>query len=527
MLEALPHDTLILDGEATGGWGRQGKADYNVFDVLWIDGRDVRPLPLDERRAILKTLRFALPVARVAALTGDAPWERACREGWEGVIAKRRDSPYEGKRSKAWLKMKCEASQELVVGGFTDPQGSRVGLGALLVGYFDGDDFVFAGKIGTGFDNALLRDLRARLDALERTTSPFTRATGLPKLRVHWVTPADRRPGRVHRVDRRRQAAPPAPARPARRQGGARRGAGAAMTSRQRRPRSPSPIPRRCCSRTTASPRADVAAYYAAVAAVMLPHVRGRPVTMERFPSGIDAKGFLQKNVVKGFPAWLERAELPKKDGTVFYPLAGDARSLQWMANQNTVTLHVWPSRMPHPIGTRRLRLRSRSGRATIPSALRAAALGLRDLLAEREAAQRGEDVGLEGLPHRRAAEARAGAAPCPASPHGDRRRADRAAARSRDAGVQQGRSRRPHPRRHRPQPAGGDDGGGLHAAGATRRAGVGAVHVGGDRRAAPSARARSRCGRWRRGSTRSATCGRISPAAASACPAVPGDEGE
>ena len=188
-LAALPHDTLILDGEATGGWGRQGKADYNVFDVLWIDGRDVRPLPLDERRAILKTLPLALPVARVTPLTGDAPWERACREGWEGVIAKRRDSPYEGKRSKAWLKMKCEASQELVVGGFTDPQRSRVGLGALLVGYFDGDDFVFAGKIGTGFDNALLRDLRARLDALERKTTPFTRATGLPKLRVHWVTP--------------------------------------------------------------------------------------------------------------------------------------------------------------------------------------------------------------------------------------------------------------------------------------------------------------------------------------------------
>ena len=93
--------------------------------------------------------------------------------------------------------------------------------------------------------------------------------------------------------------------------------------------------------------KGEVAAYYAAVADIMLPHARGRPVTMERFPAGIDAKGFLQKNVVKGFPAWLERAELPKKGGTVFYPLAQDARSLQWMANQNTVTLHVWPSRAP------------------------------------------------------------------------------------------------------------------------------------------------------------------------------------
>jgi bifunctional non-homologous end joining protein LigD len=85
--------------------------------------------------------------------------------------------------------MKCEATQELVVGGFTDPQGRRVGLGALLVGYFDRDDFVFAGRIGTGFDTKLLLDLRARLDALEVPTPPFTKAIGLPRLRAHWTRP--------------------------------------------------------------------------------------------------------------------------------------------------------------------------------------------------------------------------------------------------------------------------------------------------------------------------------------------------
>jgi bifunctional non-homologous end joining protein LigD len=85
--------------------------------------------------------------------------------------------------------MKCEASQELVVGGFTDPQGSRVGLGALLVGYYEGEEFVFAGRIGTGFDTKLLLALRARLDALEIPKTPFTRATGLPRLRAHWVRP--------------------------------------------------------------------------------------------------------------------------------------------------------------------------------------------------------------------------------------------------------------------------------------------------------------------------------------------------
>ena len=124
------HD-VILDGEATGGWGRLGAGDYHVFDVLWLDGRDLTPLPLDERRAILARLPLRLPIERVAALDDPKPWERACAEGWEGVIAKRRDSKYEHRRSPHWLKMKCEATQELVVGGFTDPQGARVGLGAL------------------------------------------------------------------------------------------------------------------------------------------------------------------------------------------------------------------------------------------------------------------------------------------------------------------------------------------------------------------------------------------------------------
>jgi bifunctional non-homologous end joining protein LigD len=118
------------------------------------------------------------------------PWQRAASEGWEGVVAKRRGSRYEQRRSPHWLKMKCEASQELVVGGFTDPQGARVGLGALLVGYYDGDDFVFAGKIGTGFDTQLLLDLRRRLDAIAVPAPPFSRAKGLPRLRAHWVRPA-------------------------------------------------------------------------------------------------------------------------------------------------------------------------------------------------------------------------------------------------------------------------------------------------------------------------------------------------
>jgi bifunctional non-homologous end joining protein LigD len=181
----LPAEDVILDGEVT--WDRASA--YHVFDVLWLNGRSVTGLPLEERRALLQGLRLEPPLRLVEVLEDRTPWERARREGWEGVIAKRRGSPYEHRRSKHWLKMKCEASQEFVVGGFTDPQGARVGLGALLVGYYDNGDFVFAGKIGTGFDTKLLRELRTRLDAIEVPQSPFTKAIGLPRLRAHWVRP--------------------------------------------------------------------------------------------------------------------------------------------------------------------------------------------------------------------------------------------------------------------------------------------------------------------------------------------------
>jgi ATP-dependent DNA ligase len=183
---ALPARDLILDGEAT--W-HGGGAAYHVFDILWLDGRDVMPVPLERRRALLSGLPLQPPLMHVTSLDDPAPWDRACAEGWEGVIAKRRDSTYEHRRSPHWLKMKCEEKRELVVGGFTDPQGARVGLGALLVGHFKGDDLLFAGRVGTGFDTKMLLELRARLDGLEIPKPPFTKGVGLPRLRAHWVRP--------------------------------------------------------------------------------------------------------------------------------------------------------------------------------------------------------------------------------------------------------------------------------------------------------------------------------------------------
>jgi bifunctional non-homologous end joining protein LigD len=128
--------------------------------------------------------------------------------------------------------------------------------------------------------------------------------------------------------------------------------------------------------------KGDLAAYYEAIAPVMVPHLRRRPVTMERFPAGISRKGFIQKDVSKGFPAWLERVEVPKKDGTVHHPIVTDARSLLWLANQNSITPHVWTSRAPdlyHPD----ICVFDLDPSVDAPDMLRTAALQLRDLLAE------------------------------------------------------------------------------------------------------------------------------------------------
>jgi ATP-dependent DNA ligase len=185
----LPVQDAILDGEATGMFRGRGGAAYHIFDILWMNGRLLTALPLTERRALLAALPLRPPLQRVPALEQDQPWDHACREGWEGVIAKRRDAPYEHRRSRSWLKMKCEITQHFVIGGFTDPQGARVGLGALLIGFYEGDDLVYAGKVGTGLDTRMLLELRSRLDALEIDAAPFTRATGLPRVRAHWVQP--------------------------------------------------------------------------------------------------------------------------------------------------------------------------------------------------------------------------------------------------------------------------------------------------------------------------------------------------
>jgi bifunctional non-homologous end joining protein LigD len=163
-----------------------------VFDILWLEGHDVRKLPLRTRKRLLRdALEFHGPVRWTPHRNRDGEkfFVEACRKGWEGLIAKRADSPYVTTRSRDWLKFKCEHGQELVVGGFTEPRGSRVEFGALLLGYYREGRLEYAGKVGTGFDTATLHDLADQMRKLERKDSPFADPGAIKERGVTWVEP--------------------------------------------------------------------------------------------------------------------------------------------------------------------------------------------------------------------------------------------------------------------------------------------------------------------------------------------------
>jgi DNA ligase D-like protein (predicted ligase) len=199
-----PRERFAIDGEIVAFDGAQTSfakltrrareyvpVFFYVFDLLWLDGEDIRPLPLRDRKRLLRDAvdwQDPLRFTQHRNEDGEAFYAEACAKGWEGLIAKRMDSPYGAKRSKDWLKFKCGMGQELVIGGFSEPHGTRIEFGALLVGYFDGDGQLrYAGKVGTGFDRPLLRSLGERMRALEQDASPF--ADDVRERGVTWVKP--------------------------------------------------------------------------------------------------------------------------------------------------------------------------------------------------------------------------------------------------------------------------------------------------------------------------------------------------
>jgi bifunctional non-homologous end joining protein LigD len=204
-LEAEPREDFVVDGEVVAfdsrgitSFSRLQRRHrervaifYYVFDLLRLDGEDMRDLPLRERKGELRrALTFRGPIRFSPHRNGHGEelFREACRKGLEGIMAKRADSPYRATRSSDWRKLKCHAEQELVIGGYTAPQGSRTDFGALLVGYFEDGRLSYAGKVGTGFDQDTLHELGGRLRQLERDDPPFDEVHPIPR-GTHWVEP--------------------------------------------------------------------------------------------------------------------------------------------------------------------------------------------------------------------------------------------------------------------------------------------------------------------------------------------------
>lgn len=290
---------------------RSGDIVLHLFDLPYFDGKDLRQQPLHVRRAVLeKCLQRAPSSTRVRfsqAFDEDSGslLASACKLGLEGIVGKRKDAPYVSRRSPDWIKLKCQHRQEFVIGGYTEPQGARRGLGALLLGVFDAaGQLHYAGKVGTGFNVHTLDDVAAKLTSVASDTCPFVDPQGIAQ-RPHWVkpvlvaevafqewTPAGRvRQGVFHglRADKEahmiRREEPLAQPRPATRP--------VASTT-------PVTHAERVIDAQSGVTKGDLVAYYDSVAELMLAHVRDRPTAVLRAPSGVGGEVFFQKHVGNG-----------------------------------------------------------------------------------------------------------------------------------------------------------------------------------------------------------------------------------
>jgi len=329
---------------------------YFLFDVPYCNGYDLRAVPLHERRALLATLldkpdpkvrlsdAFEAPQQDVVAST--------CRLGLEGVIGKRKNSSYVSRRSPDWIKLKCTQRQEFVIGGYTDPQGSRIGIGSLLLGVHDASGKLrYSGNVGTGFDSAMLTDLRAKLDGLTQDSNPFAEKTGIDK-KAHWVKPVLlaevsfgewTATGRVRhsvfhglRTDKKASAII--------------REKPLHMRSDTPTPASPVSLPanikithpERVIDASTGATKLQLIEYYALIAPLMMPHLKNRPVSLVRAPDGIGGELFFQKHLDKGTMVGIHPLD-PKLDPD-HAPLLEVAKpeGLLAAAQMNVVEFHTW-----------------------------------------------------------------------------------------------------------------------------------------------------------------------------------------
>jgi bifunctional non-homologous end joining protein LigD len=368
---ALRTADCVLDGEvcALDEAGRPrfsllqhggGTLTMYAFDVLQIDGRDVTGLPLHDRRDTLEGALIPSEAIRLSVAFDDGTGllERTRELGLEGVLAKRASSRYlPGKRTDSWVKVKSVQRQELIIAGYTRGRGRRDGvLGSLVLAVEQGRELVWAGNCGTGFDDAELDFLMTKLAPLERPTSPLAVVPKMPKVRaadVHWVEPE--LVCEVEFLEWTRDNRLRAPS-----YKGLRDDKEAKDVHREH--------PRTATAATPARElklgnldkvfwpgegitKGDLIDYYRAVADAVVPLLRDRPFTMKRYPDGIAAKPFFQKNAPSHMPDWIPTAEFPatsREDRTkrmINYPLVNEEAALLWMANMGCIDLNAWLSR--------------------------------------------------------------------------------------------------------------------------------------------------------------------------------------
>ncbi len=345
---------------------------YAIFDLLYLDGHSLMSLPYRARRAALEALELSGPAWRVPAVqagagTGTALREATVAQGLEGVIAKRLDSSYDpGRRTGAWLKVKNRRRQELVIGGWVPGEGRRTErVGALLMGYHEDGAFRFAGRVGTGFTEATLAQLTARLEPLRRATSPFTSGPKPPRGAefvepcvvaevefVEWTSegvmraPAfkgfrdDKSPREVAREDGDPPADEPGGADPAAPE--------ALFDEVERLPESALAVLTdgrrlklsnwdKVLFPQTGFTKGDLIAFYARLAPTLVPHLRDRPLTLKRYPSGVDEAYFYEKQSPSHRPEWVQTRQI----GDINFTLAQDRPTLIWLGNLADVELHT------------------------------------------------------------------------------------------------------------------------------------------------------------------------------------------
>src|SRR5712691_11748519 len=347
------------------------------FDCLDLDGYDLRRLPLTTRKDCLRLLVPPLgPVRYVDNVVGQgqAFLEAADEQRLEGIVAKRASSAYTGGRSRDWIKIKCHRRQEFVIGGYTDPQGSRGHFGALHIGVYDGARLVYVSKVGTGFDQASLKSLWEKLQPLARSTPPFDTGA-IPKGRSHhWVEPklvcevrfsdwtndggirhptflrlrSDKRP-----EDCRREAieAPPEiPSHPSPPLRGRGQGEGVSTPIPSSTPpivNAPKDVKltnlKKMFWPADGYTKGDLVAYYERVAPLLLPYLRDRPLVLTRYPDGITGKSFFQKDAPEFAPAWVRTERVYSKDAEreIDYFVVDGEASLRYVANSGAIPIHV------------------------------------------------------------------------------------------------------------------------------------------------------------------------------------------